>query len=79
MKTILFADTVINSLWQMGQQFINAFPRVFTAIVIFLVGMIISKMVSKAIKKLLEKAKIYFLAFPQNLPQKPKSSFWLFG
>lgn len=58
MKTILFADTVINSLWQMGQQFINAFPRVFTAIVIFLVGMIISKMVSKAIKKLLEKAKI---------------------
>jgi small-conductance mechanosensitive channel len=66
MKTILFADTVINSLWQMGQQFINAFPRVFTAIVIFLAGMIISKMVSKAIRKLLEKAKVDVLGEKLN-------------
>jgi len=58
MKTILFADTVINSLIQMGQQFINAFPRVFTAIVILLVGMVISKMLAKTIKKLIEKAGI---------------------
>ena len=56
MKTILFADTVINSLIQMGQQFINAFPRVFTSIVIVLVGMVISKMLSRTVKKLMEKA-----------------------
>ena len=56
MKTVLFADTVLNSLIQMGQQFLNAFPRVFTAIIILLVGILISKMISKAIKKLMAKA-----------------------
>ena len=55
MKTPLFADTIWNSLVQMGQQFINAFPRVFTAIVIVVVGMIIAKIVSKTIRKLMEK------------------------
>jgi Ca2+/Na+ antiporter len=58
MKTPLFAETVWNSLIQMGQQFINAFPRVFTAIVIVLVGMIIAKMVSKTLRKVMEKAGI---------------------
>ncbi|NNF33323.1 MAG: mechanosensitive ion channel [Saprospiraceae bacterium] len=58
MKTPLFADTVLNSLIQMGQQFINAFPRVFTAIVIVLVGMIIAKMIAKTLRKLMEKAGI---------------------
>ncbi len=55
MKTPLFADTVWNSLVQMGQQFINAFPRVFTSIVIILVGMIVAKVISKTIRKLMEK------------------------
>ena len=58
MKTVLFADSVINSLIQMGQQFLNAFPRVFTAIIIILVGILISKIISKTIKKIMAKAGI---------------------
>ena len=55
MKMPLFADTIWNSLVQMGQQFLDAFPRVFTAIIIILAGMLIARLVSKTIRKLLEK------------------------
>ncbi len=58
MKTLLFADSILNSLTQIGQQFLSGVPRLVTALVILLIGMIISKMVRKAIKKLLERIKV---------------------
>ena len=55
MKTPLFADSVLESIQQIGQQFIDAFPRVITAILIVLVGIIIAKITSRTTTKLLEK------------------------
>ena len=58
MKTFLFADSIINSLTAIAEQFLAGIPNLLKAIVIFIVGWIIARIVRKMLQKALEKIQI---------------------
>lgn len=58
MKTILFADVVLNSLNNMAEQFMSVIPRLITAVILYLIGLLVAKFVYKTLKKVFEKIQL---------------------
>ena len=58
MKILLFTDSIIASLAEIGRSLMSGVPKMLVALSIFVIGWLVAKLVKKVIRKILQKLRV---------------------